>query len=736
MRRKILSVMLTICMVLALMPQMVFAEGGVPYLDASGAQQTCGSATVVNGDDATWGTSGQTTWYVVQGNVTIGTLENPKRVTVNGDVHLILTDGCELTVNGGIGVSGSSSTPNSLTIYGQGNGTGKLKASAASGTNNAGIGGDGGEGSGSITINGGDVTAVGDGAGSGIGGGVDGGCDSITINGGTVTAKGGGGTSSSGIGAFGGSDAAAVITISGGTVMATGSYCGIRASSIGTISTGDNGHAVIFASHTGQYGSAFQGNGRDSWSGVIFEGNSGQIYGSSVTPSEDFTIPAEKTLTIANGKSLTIPAGKTLTNNGKIYVDGTFTGTADNLYYPLTLVDATASGDTPEYNSKNYGKAGSNITLTPDNPSAGYKFAGWDVSSSSTVSIGKDNTFTMPAATLTVTAQYKENQEPVISGVEDGKTYCSERTVTVTDNESIKSVTVNGEDVELVNNQFTLSPSSGKQEIIATDKAGNSKTVTVTVNDGHTFGEWQSIGNNTHIRYCTIDGCNGSENGVCKDIIVKTPLKAPTYYEAGHKEYWQCTVCQKYFSDADGKNEISNLDAWKAGPGKIDKLIPPKTDSVTSDRDGNVSVSIEKSIVTTDGKTEASITDAVAESILDKLASSESKSVVINVSTGSTSSGPGVAAPGTSINISLPESAVKNLAEVEDIRITIETDNGSIVLDKGALEAIASKSGESGTVTLIIETVEQTGSILKLELKIKASSGDVTDFGGGIAAVT
>ena len=104
---------------------------------------------------------------------------------------------------------------------------------------------------------------------------------------------------------------------------------------------------------------------------------------------------------------------------------------------------------------------------------------------------------------------------PVISGIEDGKTYCSAQTVTVSDNDSIQSVTVNGSAIDLVNNQFTLSPAVGAQEIIATDNAGNNKTVTVTVNNGHTYGEWQSNGDGTHTRYCTVNGCNGYEDGDC-----------------------------------------------------------------------------------------------------------------------------------------------------------------------------------------------------------------------------
>ena len=81
---------------------------------------------------------------------------------------------------------------------------------------------------------------------------------------------------------------------------------------------------------------------------------------------------------------------------------------------------------------------------------------------------------------------------PVISGVENGKTYCSAQTVTVTD-QYLDSVTVNGTEVTLdLNNQFILNPAEGTQTIVATDKAGNvSAEMIVTVNDGHTY-EWQS----------------------------------------------------------------------------------------------------------------------------------------------------------------------------------------------------------------------------------------------------
>ena len=76
---------------------------------------------------------------------------------------------------------------------------------------------------------------------------------------------------------------------------------------------------------------------------------------------------------------------------------------------------------------------------------------------------------------------------PVISGIENGKTYCEAQTVTALE-EYIESVKVNGIAVTLdENNRFTLNPTEGTQTVVVTDKAGNvSAEMTVTVNDGHT----------------------------------------------------------------------------------------------------------------------------------------------------------------------------------------------------------------------------------------------------------
>lgn len=184
-----------------------------------------------------------------------------------------------------------------------------------------------------------------------------------------------------------------------------------------------------------------------------------------------------------------------------------------------------------------------------------------------------------------------DNIRPVIGGIENGKTYCEAQTVTI-DEKYIDTVTVNGTKVTLdENGGFTLSPADGEQKIVVTDKAGNTAEMTVTVNGGHTFGEWTSNGDGTHSRECTADGCKGvetmacsggkatcAEKAVCEycgkaygkpDSNNHTDLKhidakAATKTAEGNIEYWYCGGCDKYYSDKDGINEIKKADTVTA----------------------------------------------------------------------------------------------------------------------------------------------------------------------------
>lgn len=212
-----------------------------------------------------------------------------------------------------------------------------------------------------------------------------------------------------------------------------------------------------------------------------------------------------------------------------------------------------------------------------------------------------------------------DDTSPLISGVEDNKTYCEKKTVTVND-KYINSVKVDGNEVTLdSNNSFILV--YGKQNIIVTDKSGNKSEVNVTINNGHSFGGYNFDGVDTHTRKCNICGssetykcldenkdhkcdvCNGliskcvdlNKNHKC-DVCGKTisshkggeatcvndaicdicgqeygdlgkhlnlkhieETKA-TSTSDGNKEYWYCEECNRYYSDKDGLNEISKED--------------------------------------------------------------------------------------------------------------------------------------------------------------------------------
>ena len=184
-----------------------------------------------------------------------------------------------------------------------------------------------------------------------------------------------------------------------------------------------------------------------------------------------------------------------------------------------------------------------------------------------------------------------DGTSPVITGIEDGKIYCEAQTVTVGE-KYVNTVTVNGTEVTLdEGGSFTLAPADGEQRIVVTDKAGNTAEMTVTVNDGHTFGDRTSNGDGTHTRRCTVDGCNGletkdcsggkatcAEKAVCEVCgkaygeldpknhtdLEHIPAKAATEDSEGNIEYWHCGDCDKYYSDKDGTKEITEADTVTA----------------------------------------------------------------------------------------------------------------------------------------------------------------------------
>ena len=143
-----------------------------------------------------------------------------------------------------------------------------------------------------------------------------------------------------------------------------------------------------------------------------------------------------------------------------------------------------------------------------------------------------------------------DNIQPVISGIENGKTYCEAQTVIV-DEKYVDTVTVNGTAVTLdADGGFVLPPTNGEQKIVVTDKAGNNAEMTVTVNNGHTFGEWVSDNDGTHTRKCTVDGCDAFETENCSGGNATCTEKAV------------CDVCGKAYGEFDGTNHEGGVQEW------------------------------------------------------------------------------------------------------------------------------------------------------------------------------
>ena len=323
---------------LALFALSVAAQGqtSIDYINENGKTQSTSTYTTVTADDTEWkdGT------YVATGNISLSS-----RVTVTGSVTLILADGCNLDATQGINVGEGQS----LTVYGQSEGTGNLTATGTSieemssgyryYNGDAGIGGNHTDVNfGTITLAAtGMITATGGERAAGIGGGgkmrvnanVTG---TIHICQGTVTATGGKYTAGIGVGV----DCynKTTITISGGTVTANGGDSssssignGYSLGTTGTFSTGKNGNAIIYTNKD-----ISDDDDTSNWSGIIFEGNVGKVYGTSVSPRYDFTIPNGYTLLIPEGTTLTISENITVTNNGTIINYGAVTnnGKIDN----------------------------------------------------------------------------------------------------------------------------------------------------------------------------------------------------------------------------------------------------------------------------------------------------------------------------------------------------------------------------------------------------------------------
>ena len=204
------------------------------------------------------------------------------------------------------------------------------------------------------------------------------------------------------------------------------------------------------------------------------------------------TMPAENLTITAQWRDIAAPTGeiKIAENDWKSFLNTITFGLffKDTQTVTVTATDNSGETVTIEYLLSEKALAESEL--------AGMTFTAY----SAPFSINPDNEYVIYAkltdtsgnvAYINTNGIVLDGTSPVITGIEAGKIYCAAQTITV-DEKYIGTVKVNGTEVILdENGQFILSPASGEQTIVVTDKAGNETRVIVTVNDGHTY-EWQS----------------------------------------------------------------------------------------------------------------------------------------------------------------------------------------------------------------------------------------------------
>ena len=273
---------------------------------------------------------------------------------------------------GGAGIGGGSAGTGALSITitgGEVHATGGPNAAQILGSG-AGIGGGAHQDGGTIRIDDGTVTATGgNDGGSGVGGGANGGSGgSITITHGSVSATGAGG--GTGIGG-GNTGAGGSVTISGGSVDAQGSArgAGIGGAPGGTISITGGTVSAVGGNVGGSDGGAGIGTDMGAAGGAVTIGSAAVVTAAGGGPDvtavgASAPLNFDQLGTVSNAGSLTIPAGAGLLiappavvqNSGVIDVRGQINGLVNpndgSTFAAGTLANAgtilTANGGTVE----------------------------------------------------------------------------------------------------------------------------------------------------------------------------------------------------------------------------------------------------------------------------------------------------------------------------------------------------------------------------------------------------
>ena len=286
----------------------------------------------------------------------------------------------------------------------------------------------------------------------------------LTVNSGTITATGKTAKESYGIGTIGTIGQSKNIIVNGGTITATGAVstvygsCGIQCSGNFTMTGGR-----VTAKSEGVQNSSSQSCGISS--------------GGSISCSREGVLVAEGQTKAMHSSESTYPTGY----NGRDTTFRTYDIAESNMY--------TVSG----VNSN--GWANSEVKLTAKSD---YKIGKTDKQFDKSISFTDEagsGVFYMKDAKGNIykgTITYKlDKTAPKFNDITNGRVYCASKEFTVTDGHlaEVKDVKDGGQEQVLVASNGTYTLSAGTHNITATDLAGNSTRITVTVNEKHTSNE-------------------------------------------------------------------------------------------------------------------------------------------------------------------------------------------------------------------------------------------------------
>ena len=355
-----------------------------------------------------------------------------------------------------------------------------------------------------------------------------------------------------------GSSSSASLSVDGGSLTATGKSelgAGIRytfgggSSGSGKPSLTVSGNAIVRANGGIRDNSSADiqiGVGHNSSGGIVFDGNKGTVYGS---------VELQENLTIGEGESLTLDSGASLdAGDYDVIVDG---GTLDEKlkeslgdkvkYAPAITTESLTTGEVGTAYSQD-------LTATGDTPitwnlaSGSSLPAGLSLSADGTIS-GKpttDGTFTF---TVTATNDSGSDSKDFtlkidkpafipVTGLELNKS-----TLTLQEKGSYALTAIAKPD-DATNKDVTWKSSDTSIATVSengtvTAISAGTATITVTAQDG--------------------SGVSTSCSVTVTHSMVHTPKKDATCTEDGNIEYWYCKNCDKYFSDENATEGLSDV---------------------------------------------------------------------------------------------------------------------------------------------------------------------------------